>query len=313
LEAYSFQSGPPPSGFSPEFEISLYNEERHRLLQSPVHWQSFYILNNNKKCVSGAIHFHVSEGLAQSPFRSPFGSFESDTEIPAEIIFDFLLFVESSLKVLGVSKVAIKNYPQVYAENEAVLIQTFLLNRNFRVASAEINLVIDVTDSSPADFFHRSAKRRLDKARDAGLTVKKVPLKNFELIYSFIHQCRTEKGYPVSMTMTDLRKTTELFPERFFLFGVFDGDKLVAASITIGVRKNILYDFYHDHAAPYDHLSPVVLLVSGLYEYCQQQKVVLLDLGTSAVDGAPNFPLLHFKKTLGARPTLKLTFEKQIE
>jgi hypothetical protein len=312
LEAYSFQSGPPPSGYQPEFEISLYNEEQHRLLQSPVHWQSFYILNNNKKCVSAAIHFHVTEPLAQSPFRSPFGSFESDWEIPAEIIFEFLLFVESSLKVLGVSKVVIKNYPQVYAKNEAVLIQTFLLNRNFRVAAAEINSVIDVTDSSPADFFHRSAKKRLDKAREAGLIVKKLALENLELIYNFIHQCRTEKGYPVSMTLTDLRKTTALFPERFFIFGVFDGGDLVAASITIAVRKNILYDFYHDHAASYDHLSPVVLLVSGLYEYCQQQKFVLLDLGTSAIDGAPNFPLLHFKKTLGAKPSMKLTFEKQI-
>lgn len=313
MEAYSFQSGPLPSGYLPEFEISLYNEEQHRLLQSPVHWQSFYILNNTKKCVSGAIHFHVTEALAQSPFRSPFGSLESGREIPPEIIFDFLLFVESSLKILGVSKVVIKNYPQAYAENEAILIQTLLLNRNFQVVMAEMSSIIDVTDSSPADFFHRSAKRRLDKARDAGLIVKKLTPENFELIYSFIHQCRTEKGYPVSMTLTDLHKTAKVFPERFFLFGVFDGDALVAASITVGVRKNILYDFYHDHAASYDHLSPVVLLVSGLYEYCQQQKFVLLDLGTSVVDGTPNFPLLHFKKTLGARPTLKLTFEKQIE
>jgi hypothetical protein len=312
LEAYSFQSGPPPSGYTPEFEISLFNEEQHRLLQSPVHWQSFYILNNNKRCVTGAIHFHVSGALAQSPFRSPFGSFESDREIPAEIIFDFLLFVESSLKVLGVSKVVIKNYPQAYAENEAVLIQALLLNRNFQVVMAEMSSVIDVAESSPADFFHRSAKRRLDKARDAGLVIKKLPLENLELIYGFIHQCRSEKGYPVSMTFADLRKITGLFPERFFLFGVFDGDTLVAASITIGVRKNILYDFYHDHAASHDHLSPVVLLVSGLYEYCQKQKFVLLDLGTSAVDGVPNFPLLHFKKTLGARPSMKLTFEKQI-
>jgi hypothetical protein len=309
---YSFQSGPPPSGYQPEFEISLYNEEQHRLLQSPVRWQSFYILNNNKKCVGGAMHFHVTEALAQSPFRSPFGSLESDTEIPAEIIFNFLLFVESSLKAQGVSKVTIKNYPQAYVENEAVLIQTLLLNRNFRVVMAEISSVIDVVDSSPSDFFHRSAKRRLDKARDAGLIIKKLPLENLGLIYSFIHQCRTEKGYPISMTLTDLHKTTEVFQERFFLFGVFDGEVLVAASITVAVRKNILYDFYHDHTASYDHLSPVVLLVSGLYEYCQQQKFVLLDLGTSALDGTPNFPLLHFKKTLGARPTLKLTFEKQL-
>jgi hypothetical protein len=72
----------------------------------------------------------------------------------------------------------------------------------------------------------------------------------------------------------------------------------------------VLYDFYHDHATAFDHLSPVALLVAGMYDFCNAQNIRLLDLGTSAVNDGPNFSLLTFKKFLGGNPTHKLTFEK---
>lgn len=74
--------------------------------------------------------------------------------------------------------------------------------------------------------------------------------------------------------------------------------------------SEILYNFYADHSEAYDHLSPVVLLVKALYEYCQQQGMSLLDYGTSAVDGQLNFGLLNFKLRLRGKPSPKLTFEK---
>jgi hypothetical protein len=280
------------------------------LLQSPVNWQSFFILNQKRKRISGAVHFHLSEGVAQSPLRSPFGSVEFANEIPDKILFDFLNFVENYLKEQGITTITIKNYPQAYAEQESILLQTLLMNLNYRVISSEIGSVIEVTSGDSTDLFNRSAGRRLQKAKEAGLIVKRSGIEQLDEMYGFIQRCRSEKQYPVSMTLADLQKAVKLFSDRYFLFGVFKEQELVAASIAIRVKKNILYDFYHDHAAIYDHLSPVVLLVSGIYEFCQHEKITLLDLGTSAVDGTPNFPLLHFKRTLGGKPTPKFTFEK---
>jgi hypothetical protein len=310
LEDYHFHAGSVPSGYHPEFEVALFNEEKHRLLQAAVNWQSFYILNQKRKRVSGAVHFHLSEGVAQSPLRSPFGSVEFTNEIPAEILFEFLKSVEGSLREQGISTIRIKNYPQAYSEQESILLQSLLINLNYRIVSSEIDSVIEVTSEDGADFFNRSAGRRLQKAKEAGLIVKRLEIEKLDEIYGFIKSCRSEKQYPVSMTLADLQRTVTLFPDRYFLFGVFNHQELVAASIAIRVKKNILYDFYHDHAASYDHLSPVVLLVSGIYEFCHQVKITLLDLGTSALDGIPNFSLLHFKKTLGGKSTAKFIFEK---
>jgi hypothetical protein len=96
------------------------------------------------------------------------------------------------------------------------------------------------------------------------------------------------------------------------LFGVFQDDKVVAASIAIRVTTQVLYNFYCDHDNQYDAVSPVVFLIEGIYQYCASQKIPLLDLGTSAVAGKPNFGLLEFKMRLHGQPTAKLTFQKNI-
>jgi hypothetical protein len=311
-EKYCFQAGALPPGYKPEFEISLFNNEKHRSLQSSGNWQSFYILNQKSKRISAAMHFHVYGNLAQSPLRSPFGSMEFSKEVSAELIFDFLKFVEASLKEQSISRIVIKNYPQAYAKDQSVLLHTFLVKLGYTIAKAEVGSVIEITPGPIRKFFHRSARRRLDKAKNAGLIVKKFGIRRSTEVFTFIQQCRAEKQYCCSMSLADFQKTVNLFPNHYVSFGVFDGHQLVAASITIRVKKNILYDFYHDHVSSYDHLSPVVLLVSAIYEFCQDKNIELLDLGTSTLNSAPNFSLLHFKKSLGCQFTSKLTFEKMI-
>jgi hypothetical protein len=108
----------------------------------------------------------------------------------------------------------------------------------------------------------------------------------------------------------EIKTVCDHFPDKFHLFGVFDNNALAAASISIVLNNAVLYNFYSAHARQYDALSPVVGLMEGIYEFCQGEKIRLIDLGTSALQGRPNFTLLDFKLNLGATPTQKLTFEK---
>jgi hypothetical protein len=310
LEAYLFQEGVAPPHYHFDFEEALFNLHEHRMLQASAGWHSYYILDEKHKKVSGAIHFHVSDGVARSPLRSPFGSAEFSESLPATVLFEFLKFFELKLKERGVSRIMIKNYPQAYAESQSVLLQVFLLNLNYSIVNAEAGSVIEVSTTGTGKIFHRSERRKLGKANEAGFTFKKLPNESLQDVYTFIHRCRNEKGYALSMPFSDLREAISRFPERYLLFGVFQHDQMAAASITIQVKTKVLYDFYHDHDAAFDHFSPVVLLVEGLYNFCCWNNIELIDVGTSAVEGLPNFNLLHFKRFLGGKPTPKLTFEK---
>ena len=114
------------------------------------------------------------------------------------------------------------------------------------------------------------------------------------------------------MSLQALQKVSQEFPGHFLLSVVKDGEKIVAANISIRVNSKVLYNFYHDHVNEYDAISPVVILNEGLYEYCQCEGLQLLDLGTSTRDGKVNESLLEFKIRLGAQTSRKLTFVKSL-
>ena len=117
------------------------------MLQSASGWSSFYVLHSRLKKARAAIHFHISEGVARSPLKSPFGSIEFSDAIPAPVLYDFIFFVETKLKTKNVNAIIIKSYPQIYHSNQASMLGSFLMNHNYGT-SAEVGSFLDVTNSS---------------------------------------------------------------------------------------------------------------------------------------------------------------------
>jgi hypothetical protein len=87
---------------------------------------------------------------------------------------------------------------------------------------------------------------------------------------------------------------------------------MCAAAVSILVNRDIVYNFLVNHNSEFNNLSPAVLLMEGIYDHCQEHDIGLLDLGTSALGGQPNFPLLDFKLRLGAVPVSKMSFYKNL-
>jgi hypothetical protein len=56
----------------------------------------------------------------------------------------------------------------------------------------------------------------------------------------------------------------------------------------------------------------LVFLLNGLYAWCQNENVKLLDLGTSYVNGKANATLLDFKLRMGGELTPKFYFHKTL-
>lgn len=311
LEEYSFCEGDIPVDLNFDFEISLFNRYKHIYLQSHEGWVTFYILKRKTKRVTGCVHFCLIEGKAYSPFSAPFGGLEFSDRVSPSILLHFLEFVEANLKNKGVRYVTIKNPPQRYQRECSAIVETLLFNTGYSVIDAEVGTVMEVHH----DFFsqlHAWERRKLKHAKRAEFFFQSVSLEYLDEIYSFILMCRQQKGYSLSMTLADLHKTIDQFPENFILSGVYTQKKLVAASIAIRVNGNVLYNFYSDHDKEYDTFSPVVCLIEGLYGYCEQKDIALLDLGTSAWNRMPNFGLLDFKLRLGGKATSKLTFRKEL-
>ncbi|MEO7989954.1 MAG: hypothetical protein ABI663_10460 [Chryseolinea sp.] len=309
MEDFIFHEGPVPSRYSFSFTESLFNQRAHRQLQSESDWHSFYILNQKSYTVDGAVHFHLRNGIAQSPFRAAHGGFNLREGLEREIILSFVKFTEQQLRKSRATKILIKLPLRLSDENEFSLTEDILRTIGFQISKKEEGCILRVTESFD-DRIHYSKKKRLKKTTRSNFQFSSVDIGELKGVYLFLLKCRREKGYELSMSLEEISDLASQLPDKILLFAVKDGEQLVAASICIRISNEVLYDFYHDHAAFYDDYSPIVFLVKGIHDYCYSNHIPLIDLGTAMIGDKVNTGLLEFKLKLGADHAVKYSFEK---
>ena len=309
MTEYSFQEGI-PEGYTPDYESGIFHDPRHLQLQSTTGWQSFSLINNQERTIAGLIHIHVEKDCAESPFRSTYGSYLISKKVSPSEMMEFVKNVENELKSMGVQSLLLKHAPEGYAKDESQQIRKALLKNGYQVEREETSSIISISEQSYEALLHRTKKSRLKKCYEKGFQFHQLSKDQLNKIYEFLKECREEKGYSLSMSLPELKKVVEAFPDQFFFHAVVDKSEFVAASISIQVLPTVLYTFYYDHQEKYDQISPVVFLCEGLYGFCRQRAIYLIDLGASHVDGKQVESLLNFKRSLGGQPSPKLTFYK---
>lgn len=289
----------------------IFNSPKHRALQSNERWKCLYA-RDEKESLVAFLWVNIVGEVAHAPARAPFGSIEVDAHLEPKGLYDFITYVVETLNVLGVKKLVLKNPPALYNTPYSALLITFLLNQGFSIEQAEVSSIIPVSPAPYANLVAEWELRKLKQAKTNSLFFQQKEGSHLQSIYSFIKSCRKDKGYTLSMSLADLTALYTAFPEQLLLFAVSQESALAAACIAIQVSDDVLYTFYYDHAKTYDAFSPVVMLMEGIYHFCQAKQIHLLDLGTAALDRQPNFPLLAFKAHVGGIPSSKLTFVKEL-
>ena len=312
MSKYIFHEGHPAENFKTSFERFLFNEERHRLSQSANGWNTFSLIDEGGQKIVAQIHFCIEDGIALSPLNAPFGSIEFAETLSAETLCEFLIDIENNLKKKGAKRILIKDMPHLFRPSHAAILTVLFFDLNFKVIKSEINSSIIVDEVLWKNKISEPEFKRLKRCEKENLSFQEIRLLELEKVYRFIEECRRERGAELSMTYTSLKRTAEMCPNDFLLFGVFRKNKLIASSISVRVSGTVLYNFYHAHQKSSDNLSPIVFLLDNQYLYCRQNGYRFLDLGTSSLGNKTNFSLLNFKTQVGCVPSMKLTFEKEL-
>jgi len=311
-KGFQFFHGELPPDYRYAFTAAIFNTRAFRALQSPVGWLCFYVLHPETATVHAHLYVHVEQGVATTPLRAPFGSVEVSSQLDPEMLYGFLEFVESDLVAAGISEVMIKNLPDAYDPRRAALVNSFLPMRGYSVLAADIGSVIAVTSKPIAECLHPRKRRKLNQSKGDDFRLVLLQHDAIQPVYDFILSRRRLRGYRLSVTCDELRLALERCPQAYVLFGVYLEDRLVAASITVRVNDRILYHFISDHHRGMGGFSPVLVLMEGIYDYCRERGIAILDLGTSVADGKPDFNLLNFKRELGAIETVKYSYRKML-
>lgn len=107
--------------------------------------------------------------------------------------------------------------------------------------------------------------------------------------YEVVANNRARKGRPYSMTLDDWQAMDAL-PDTVYCFAVSPA----AAALTVRLLPDLLYVQAWGDVAGFEEYSPVALLCKGIYEWCGQNGIKTLDIGTADEPG-----LIDFKKRLG--------------
>jgi hypothetical protein len=307
----SFHVGPAPADFTLAYQPYLFNTGQHRSLQSKTGWKEFHWLDTSSKTVKLSAFLHLANDLAKSPFRAPFGGFEMADNLTGETLSNFLTEIEAALLQDKTQTIEIICPPELYSTNQPLITQT-LVRQGYEIMLTEPGACLVVDEIPLAKKMAKDKLTRLKKSEKARVSYKEISLDKLSEVYGFIDACRSKQERKLSMTLAELTKTVDALPESFLVVGVYDDQRLISASLCIRVSPAIVYTFYSAHDPHYNDISPQVFLLANLYDWCAKHQIKLLDLGTSALDGQPNTPLLDFKLRMGATATNKFKFRKTL-
>lgn len=313
MKTFEFSVDQIPFGYAYNFDNYLFNKIKHINTQGVNERADYFIINTVKKRIEGKIHFLLNDKVAYSPYKSLFGSFEFTPRIHPNVLFAFWAFIENDLRSREIEEVKITNYADCYAPKKAELIKTTLEKAGFSIALQAVNHHIPIDENPYINRLHRMEKRKLKKCMANGFTFHYEPISNATEIYNYIQTCRKEQGLNVSISLNKLLDYLDHFSQNYLLFSVRHEGELLAATIAIKVHRQILYSFTMASLRKFNPYSPSVLLNAGLFNYCQNHKYELLDLGIStAHDGKNQDSLIEFKERIGCKMTNKYFFKKTL-
>jgi hypothetical protein len=313
LKTFEFLVDRIPIGYAFNFDNYLFNKIKHISTHGIESRSDYFIVNNIKKRIEGKVHFLHNDGVAYSPYRSLFGSFEFSPRIHPNLLDEFWKFIESDLLSRGSRKVKIIHHASCYAPGKAALVRKTLEQAGFSITLAATNHHILVDENPLEKIMHKMQLRRLKKCRKLEFTFQEEESERAEEIFDFLALCRKEQGLEPSISKAQFLSYLDEFPQSYLLFSIRDEHELLAATIAIKVHRNILYNFLPGSLRKYSQNSPTVMLNEGLYNYCQQHHIDLLDLGISTLkDGTEQDSLAQFKERLGAKTSYKNYFEKEL-
>ncbi|MEQ8242433.1 GNAT family N-acetyltransferase [Fulvivirga sp.] len=298
-----------PEGYRFDFEEYLFNTERHRLTQAKDGWKSFYWLDEKKKRVKASFHVHVDGSIARSPYRATFGGVDFSSNMSQKHLTVFIQSVEKFLMDINIQTFQIIMSPQHHNNSSFSKHFQALVDNGFGNLKSDLTAVIKINSNSFESRISNSARLNLKKSKN--LIFSRHDKEQYTEIYDVIKESRKERGYEISMTKSQLIKLAEQIASKTHFFGVYKNDVLVGGAVCFEVSNRVLYAFYVGHLKSFETLNPTGYLYSQVYKFCQENNFELLDLGTSAENGKTKFSLLEFKQSIGAEPSLKLTFSKK--
>jgi len=269
------------------------------------------LVRSTDKKVFANLAFYINDFYEYvSPIRGTFGGISAQEGIDFSLLEEFISLV---IHTLTKDSFKIKIKLQPFSHNEALFSNCFnIFSRlKFFIASNDLNYSLRVDEEEFLNKISYGNQKKLKQCLRDGFFASKLNASRFDEAYEVIRSNRESKGYPMTMDQSDFLEMVKVFPDDIHCFAVFNPNDLsmIASSICISINSDILYVFYWGDLPRSDSYSPITLLSSCIYDFAKKSSYKIIDVGTSTINGDPNYGLINFKRNLGFKESIKLTLE----
>jgi hypothetical protein len=265
---------------------------------------------NNEEGVTAEINLIIIDKVAISGYQATFGSFNIYAGITKSALSFFLGEIQKELAEAGVEQIEIRHWPSAYLKSD--IVESALLVSGFKSICRDINQHLSISALSFTSKIRNSERLKLAQCYRQGFSFKQEGPEALISVHDLVVKTLVRKSFPVTMSLAALTEGFQVRPESYLIFSVYDGHQLIAAAVSLVINNSILYNFYHADHQNYRNFSPTVMLLEGIYKFCQKNNYSILDLGISSEKGITNEGLFNFKQNIGCESSPKHIFSKLI-
>ncbi len=287
------------------FDDLLYNSPNFLDINNDLPQKHFYLFQGTK--ILGHVAFSTESGIAHSHIKAPFGGFNFSMDVKSEDQIFFIIEVIRRFSHMGITEIRLLQAPEIEPRSSLARNLDIL---GFVKREERTYQMIPITDVEFFDQVHVMEQRKLKKANELGFEIEWVGDAHLKSLFDFILEQRQEKGFSFSMNWEMLKDYKEAFPKNYLGICVRHEGQVIAATLLIKEKDNVIYNFSPAHLMKYNRYSPIVFLTQAIYRWCQKEGYEYLNLGTSYLGDESNEGLFTFKEKLGAKAFVATTYQK---
>lgn len=214
----------------------------------------------------------------------------------------------------GLSGIKIRLPPPIYSPT-LELFAYCLVKSGFKISNSAIWQYININDFSSDDAYIALLKHSSRKVLNKYLTIdtRLELVENDSLIevakaYELLAENREKIGTKLKYSCEYLLALIKLYPSSIFIFRLIVNGRMVASAICHQTIPSILYVAAWGDARHDLKYSPMYIFAKYLIQYCIDKDNLVLDFGVSSDKYIFTPNLFLFKKNIGCKHSLQLTY-----
>lgn len=224
--------------------------------------------------------------------QSPFGGIWLEESLSSAALESFIKAVLDDLRHRGISFVRIVQPPKPYEPN-LDLINYLLFKLGFKQESV-LSHQFFIGKKKIKKLVQRENSKYTAKCKEFGLKVQAGSIQNFGFLQD-IKTWNQARGYDILFDDNRLITQVSEYPERYFLISLLKEGKAIAHTLGVRLLPDSIYYFLSATLPKSSIKNLGEISLFQLFQLASDQKLNLIDLGSSDSDSGANHSLIFFK------------------